>query len=263
MILDLLRRIGGSATRSSDELPNLEYVYRLNPRRLSRAPTTSSAPSRSSRSRRPVPPDRRSRVEGTSSASRRPSRARRLRRQACAGLRRKGHLGPAKGPGRRVLVSRTAGRAQARRGGGARAHHRILAASTRSSGDDKAFLEELLEPEEARCPRVQGMPDIRVIVCEGRPAMSMSGATLASAGRANLHQGAIGLASTWIRSHDPRGLSRAADRAAPGHGRALGGVAIPRGPGHRPGGPRHRGHRPRIPGVDVVIDRMRARSSSR
>jgi alpha-L-glutamate ligase-like protein len=39
-----------------------------------------------------------------------------------------------------------------------------------------------------------GLPDVRVIVCEGRPLMAMTRLpTLESGGRANLHQGAVGV----------------------------------------------------------------------
>ena len=39
-----------------------------------------------------------------------------------------------------------------------------------------------------------GLPDVRVIVCDGRPLMAMSRIpTLASDGKANLHQGAVGV----------------------------------------------------------------------
>jgi alpha-L-glutamate ligase-like protein len=58
---------------------------------------------------------------------------------------------------------------------------------------DRAFLEQLLEPEDilGRLSYI-GVPDIRVIMCQGRPAMAMTRLpTQRSQGRANLHQGAF------------------------------------------------------------------------
>lgn len=60
---------------------------------------------------------------------------------------------------------------------------------------DRAFLEQLLEPE-ATLGRLSygGIPDIRVIVYQGQPAMAMARfPTRLSHGRANLHQGAFAL----------------------------------------------------------------------
>ncbi len=60
---------------------------------------------------------------------------------------------------------------------------------------DRAFLEELLEAEEVLGSMAyKGLPDIRVLVCEGRAAMAMVRLpTRVSGARANLHQGALGL----------------------------------------------------------------------
>ncbi|MBD3869313.1 MAG: alpha-L-glutamate ligase-like protein [Acidobacteria bacterium] len=61
--------------------------------------------------------------------------------------------------------------------------------------DETVFLEELLEPDGVLGAMAwRGLPDIRVIVDRGRPVMAMVRVpTAASAGRANLHQGALGL----------------------------------------------------------------------
>ena len=61
--------------------------------------------------------------------------------------------------------------------------------------DETVFLEELLEQDEVLGALAwRGLPDIRVIVDQGRPVMAMVRVpTAASAGRANLHQGALGL----------------------------------------------------------------------
>ncbi len=60
---------------------------------------------------------------------------------------------------------------------------------------DRCFLEELLEPEEVLGSlSYKGLPDVRVLVCNGRPVMAMCRLpTRRSRGRANLHQGALGL----------------------------------------------------------------------
>jgi alpha-L-glutamate ligase-like protein len=58
---------------------------------------------------------------------------------------------------------------------------------------DRAFLEQLLEPEDILGGLSYiGVPDIRVIMCQGRPVMAMTRLpTQRSRGRANLHQGAF------------------------------------------------------------------------
>lgn len=60
---------------------------------------------------------------------------------------------------------------------------------------DVAILEELIQPDPLyRNLSVEGVPDIRVIVYRGFPLMAMMRlSTRASDGKANLHQGAIGL----------------------------------------------------------------------
>ncbi len=61
--------------------------------------------------------------------------------------------------------------------------------------DERVFLEELLEPDPVLGRLAyRGLPDVRLIVDEGRPVMGMVRVpTRRSAGRANLHQGALGL----------------------------------------------------------------------
>ncbi|MDT8321668.1 MAG: alpha-L-glutamate ligase-like protein [Xanthomonadales bacterium] len=60
---------------------------------------------------------------------------------------------------------------------------------------DVAFVEDLVRPDPLfRDLSVEGVPDIRVIVYRGFPIMAMLRlATRASAGKANLHQGAVGV----------------------------------------------------------------------
>lgn len=59
---------------------------------------------------------------------------------------------------------------------------------------DKALVEGLIHPEPVfSAITYRGVPDIRVIVYRGVPAMAMVRLpTIASDGKANLHQGAIG-----------------------------------------------------------------------
>ena len=98
---------------------------------------------------------------------------------------------------------------------------------------DKAFLEQLLEPEEVLgAISHRGLPDIRVIVHRGAPLMCMVRApTSASRGRANLHQGALGL-GVDIATGRTNGAILGGRRIEthPDNGRALGGIEIPRWP---------------------------------
>lgn len=61
--------------------------------------------------------------------------------------------------------------------------------------DDRAFVERRITPHEVyRALYADGLCDVRVIVLRGRPVMSMVRVpTLRSGGRANLHQGGIGI----------------------------------------------------------------------
>jgi len=59
---------------------------------------------------------------------------------------------------------------------------------------DRAIIEQRIRPHPVFADLVvRGTPDIRILVCRGRPAMAMLRLpTEASGGRANLHQGAVG-----------------------------------------------------------------------
>ncbi len=59
---------------------------------------------------------------------------------------------------------------------------------------ERAFIEELLEPEETLAAlSYRGLPDVRVLLLRCRPLLAMLRLpTRQSAGRANLHQGAVG-----------------------------------------------------------------------
>jgi len=61
--------------------------------------------------------------------------------------------------------------------------------------NERVFLEQLLEPDDVLGGMAyKGLPDVRLIMDDGRPVMAMVRVpTRRSAGRANLHQGAIGL----------------------------------------------------------------------
>ncbi len=95
---------------------------------------------------------------------------------------------------------------------------------------DRAFLEQLLEPEDVlggvSC---KGVPDIRVIVREGRPVMSMVRLpTRRSGGRANLHQGALGLGVDMESGRTTHAiLGNRSVESHPDTGRRLDGIQIP------------------------------------
>jgi alpha-L-glutamate ligase-like protein len=96
---------------------------------------------------------------------------------------------------------------------------------------DTAFFEELLEPDETLAAlSAGGLPDIRVIVWRGRPVMAMLRLpTKRSGGRANLHQGALGLGIDLATGRSVAAIAgvRRIDRH-PETGAALVGVAVPR-----------------------------------
>jgi hypothetical protein len=73
---------------------------------------------------------------------------------------------------------------------------------------DVAIVEELIRPDPLyENLSVEGVPDIRVIVYRGFPVMTMMRlSTRASDGKANLHQGAIGLGLAAAHSADATGL---------------------------------------------------------
>ncbi|GAB4335440.1 MAG: alpha-L-glutamate ligase-like protein [Candidatus Abyssubacteria bacterium] len=89
-------------------------------------------------------------------------------------------------------------------------------------GYDKAFFEELVEPEETLGSISKGLPDIRIVVYKNQPKMAMVRIpTRVSGGRANLHQGALGLGvdlrtgCTTFAVHGNRNVSHHPDTGAP------------------------------------------------
>ncbi|MBN1419900.1 MAG: hypothetical protein JXP34_14055 [Planctomycetes bacterium] len=95
---------------------------------------------------------------------------------------------------------------------------------------DRAFLEELLEPEEILgALSYKGLPDVRLIVCRGRIAMAMARVpTKASLGRANLHQGALGIGVDPSCGSTTHGVLRGRPvDVHPDGGTPLGGTRIP------------------------------------
>ncbi len=95
---------------------------------------------------------------------------------------------------------------------------------------DRAFAEALVIPDEALARlSTGGVPDIRVITLEGRPVMAMLRlATRRSGGRANLHQGAIGVGIDLESGRTTSAVDgrRTIDRH-PDSGRPLWGVTLP------------------------------------
>jgi alpha-L-glutamate ligase-like protein len=95
---------------------------------------------------------------------------------------------------------------------------------------DKAIVEERITRHPVlKDLAVGGTPDIRIIVCRGQPLMAMLRLpTRESSGRANLHQGAIGVGidmatgRTTNATHHNRSVSRHPDTGA-----AVGGLEIP------------------------------------
>jgi len=98
---------------------------------------------------------------------------------------------------------------------------------------DLAMVEERIEvhPEFAAIA-TQGVPDVRVIVYRGVPVMAMTRLpTAASAGRANLHQGAIGAGIDLDTGHTTFAVLRnRAVKTNPDSGRPVLGVPIPHFP---------------------------------
>jgi alpha-L-glutamate ligase-like protein len=126
---------------------------------------------------------------------------------------------------------------------------------------ERAFLEQLLQPDEVLgAVSYHGLPDVRVIVCEGRLVMAMARLpTRRSAGRANLHQGALGMGidlETGMTTHAILGNRRV--DAHPDTGRALDPIVVPDWPrimeiSLRAAACTDLG----FVGVDVVVDRDR------
>ena len=96
--------------------------------------------------------------------------------------------------------------------------------------EDQAIIEELVHPDPVFAPiTYEGIPDIRIIVYRGVPAMAMLRLpTMASNGKANLHRGAIGAGIeigtgiTLTAVQNTRIISRHPDT-----GRTVSGVQVP------------------------------------
>lgn len=95
---------------------------------------------------------------------------------------------------------------------------------------DSAIIEDLIEPDPYfRDLSVEGVPDIRVIIFRGIPVMAMLRlSTHASDGKANLHQGAIGVGLDLASGHCAHAVQYS-DRvlAHPDTGVPLDRIAIP------------------------------------
>jgi alpha-L-glutamate ligase-like protein len=89
--------------------------------------------------------------------------------------------------------------------------------------EDRAFVEARVEPHPLFAALwADGLCDVRVIVLRGRPVMSMIRVpTAESGGRANLHQGGLGIAvdldtgRTWRALHHGRPVERHPESGAP------------------------------------------------
>jgi alpha-L-glutamate ligase-like protein len=228
------------AWRSRDEIlgmnaRNLDYVYRLNPRALfPRADDKLRTCDLLLGAGIPVP--RRLAVFAT--------RRDLLRLEATVAGLEGFALKPAQGfGGKGILVLRRdpEGHLVARVRGGderfdvERVREHVLAIMTGVYAleklSDRAFLEELLEPEETLGGiSYKGLPDLRIIVCEGAPVMGMLRApTRQSAGRANLHQGALGIGIDLAAGRTTHAVLRGRPvEAHPDTGVRLGGIEIPR-----------------------------------
>lgn len=99
--------------------------------------------------------------------------------------------------------------------------------------EDRAFVEARVEPHAMFASLwADGLCDVRVIVLRGRPVLSMIRVpTAESAGRANLHQGGLGIAVDLATGRTYRAVhhGRAVDRH-PESGAPLVGLAVPAWP---------------------------------
>jgi alpha-L-glutamate ligase-like protein len=99
--------------------------------------------------------------------------------------------------------------------------------------EDRAFVEERVEPHPVFAALwADGLCDVRVIVLRGRAVMSMIRVpTAESGGRANLHQGGLGIAVDLASGHTFRALHRGKPvERHPESGAPLLGVALPAWP---------------------------------
>ncbi len=127
--------------------------------------------------------------------------------------------------------------------------------------EDRAFVEERVEPHPLFAGLwADGLCDVRVIVLRGRPVMSMIRVpTAESGGRANLHQGGLGIAVDLAtgRTHRAVHHGRAVERH-PESGAPLLGLELPRWPEVLDAAGRAALSVPLgYLGVDVVVDRTR------
>ncbi|WP_242345424.1 sugar-transfer associated ATP-grasp domain-containing protein [Anaeromyxobacter terrae] len=127
--------------------------------------------------------------------------------------------------------------------------------------EDRAFVEGRVEPHALFAALwADGLCDVRVITLRGEPVLSMIRVpTAESGGRANLHQGGLGIAVDLATGHTSRALhhGRAVERH-PESGAPLLGLALPRWPeilevARRAARAVPLGYL----GVDVVVDRER------
>jgi len=96
--------------------------------------------------------------------------------------------------------------------------------------DDKAYAEELLTPDPALAALSPGgLPDVRVLVLDSRPVMAMlRAATLRSRGKANLHEGGIGIGIELSSGRTTHAVWKGKQvRKHPDTGDRLDGVKIP------------------------------------
>lgn len=127
--------------------------------------------------------------------------------------------------------------------------------------NDVAFVEPLLRPAEFFAelfPR--GLSDVRVIVVDGQPALCMLRVpTLASDGRANLHQGALGLGVDMETGRINRGwLKGQVTDVHPDRPLSLIGRVVPEWPGILALARAAAAAVPlRYLGIDIVVDRTR------
>ncbi len=127
--------------------------------------------------------------------------------------------------------------------------------------EDRAFVEERVEPHRVFAALwADGLCDVRVIVLRGRPVMSMIRVpTAESGGRANLHQGGLGIAVDLERGRTFRALHRGRPvERHPESGAPLLGLEVPSWPGVVDVARRAALAVPLgYLGVDVVVDRER------
>jgi alpha-L-glutamate ligase-like protein len=142
------------------------------------------------------------------------------------------------GDGIQVIAGRLGGGAYRTAGGRLKSvddlrHHlaKILSGMYSLSGTpDHAFLEYRVKPDPVLGDiSFQGVPDVRVLVYRGYPAMAMVRLPTAMAGgKANLHQGAVGAGIDLGRGTTSHGVWKHCDiDVHPDTGRAIEGIEIP------------------------------------